>query len=122
MNENVIILICYIPGPVIGILIGLLLWKLPAPYGDLIGYKTKLSTSSKEAWDYAQVTFGKLCTLIHLPVLILSILTGVFQVARNIGEETSAVICVVVLTLQLAPIIVSIFITEARLKKYFGGQ
>ncbi len=122
MNENVILLICYIPGPVIGILIGLMLWKLPAAYGGAFGYRTKLANSSKAAWDYAQVTFGKLCTIIHVPVLILSIIAGVFQVAKNIGEETGAVICCVVLSLQLAPIFVSIFITEARLKKNFSGQ
>ena len=47
MNDNVVMLICYLPAPIIFIVVGLLLWRFPAPYGDAIGYKTKLSYSSK---------------------------------------------------------------------------
>lgn len=86
MNENVILLFCYIPGPATFLIVGLLLWKLPSPYGDAIGYKTKLSYSSKEAWDYAQVTFGRLCTLSSAPILALSVGVGAFQVIRNTDD------------------------------------
>ena len=122
MNENVIMPICYLPAPVIFLIVGLLMWRFPAPYGDAIGYKTKLAYSSKEAWDYAQVFFGKLCTLVNIPVLALSVGVGVYQVVKDIGEDAGLIICLVLTTLQLIPVFVCIFITEARLKKYFGGN
>lgn len=122
MNENVIMLICYLPAPIIFIVVGLLLWRFPPQYGDAIGYKTKLAYSSNEAWDFAQVFFGKLCTLVNIPVLAVSAGVGVIQVVKNVGEEVGLIICLVLTTLQLVPLFVCIFITEARLKKNFGGQ
>ena len=122
MNDNVIMMVCYLPEPVIFIIVGLLLWRFPAPYGDAIGYKTKLSYSSKEAWDYAQVTFGKLCTLMNIPALALSVGVGIYQVIRNTSEDVSLIICLILTTLQLVPLFVCIFITEARLKKYYGSK
>lgn len=122
MNDNVIMLFCYLPAPIIFIIVGVLLWRFPAPYGDLIGYKTKLSYSSKEAWDYAQVSFGKLCTLVNIPMLALSAGVGVFQIIKNVGEDAALVICLVLTTLQVVPLLVCIFITESRLKRYFGGK
>ncbi len=120
MNENVILLFCYIPGPVTFLIVGLLLWKLPSPYGDAIGYKTKLSYSSKEAWDYAQVTFGRLCTLSSVPVLAISVGMGAFQVIRNTDDLLNTILSGSVWILQLVPVFACIFITESRLKKYFG--
>ncbi len=119
MNENVILLFCYIPGPVTFLIVGLLLWKLPSPYGDAIGYKTKLSYSSKEAWDYAQVTFGRLCTLSSAPVLAISVGTGAFQVIRNTDDLLNTFLSGAVWILQIVPVFVCIFITESRLKKIF---
>ena len=121
MNDNVLMLICYLPAPITFIVAGLLLWRFPAPYGDAIGYKTKLSYSSKEAWDFAQVYFGRLCTLVNIPVLVLTVVVGVFQVVKNVDENTGLVICLTLTTLQLVPLFVCIFKTEAKLKKYFGG-
>ena len=122
MNENVILLFSYIPGPVTFLIVGLLLWKLPSPYGNAIGYKTKLAYSSKEAWDYAQVTFGRLCTLSSAPVLAISVGTGAFQVIRNTDGMLRTILCTSVLTLQLVPVFACIFITESRLKKYFSNK
>lgn len=120
MNENVIMLICYIPTPIIFLIAGLLMWRFPSPYGDAIGYKTKLAYSSREAWDYAQVTFGKLCALINAALLTVSLGVGVFQVVKNVDETLGIIICLSVVTIQLVPVFVCIFITEAKLKKYFG--
>ena len=122
MNDNVLMLICYLPAPITFIVAGLLLWRFPAPYGDAIGYKTKLSYSSKEAWDFAQVYFGRLCMLVNIPVLVLTVVVGVFQVVKNVDENTGLVICLTLTTLQLVPLFVCIFKTEAKLKKYFGGD
>ena len=122
MNDNVIMLICYLPEPFTLLFVGLMLWKFPAPYGDMIGYKTKLSRSSKDAWDFAQVYFGKLCTLVHIPVLALSAAVGAYQVVVDADETTGLIICLALTTLQLVPLFSCIFITELRLKKYFGGK
>lgn len=122
MNDNVLLLISYLIAPVIFLVVGLVQWRFPPSFGSSIGYKTKLSYSSKEAWDFAQVYFGRLCTLMSIPVLAISAAVGVLQVVKNVDENTGLIICLTLTTLQLVPLFVCIFKTEAKLKKYFGGD
>ena len=122
MNDNVIMMLCYLPAPITFIIVGLMLWRFPPSYGDMFGYKTKLSYSSHEAWDFAQVFFGKLCTMAHIPVLALTLAAGVVQIVKNVDEDTAFVVFLVITFLQLIPLFTCIFITESRLKKYFGGK
>lgn len=120
MNENVIMLICYLIAPVIFIIVGLLLWRFPPQYGEAFGYKTKLAYSSNEAWNYAQVFFGRICTLANIPVLAITVGVGVYQIVKNVDETQGLIICLILTTFQAIPLFVCIFLTEARLRKYFG--
>ena len=119
MNDNVIFLMCYIPTPLILLVAGLVFWRFPAPYGSAVGYKTKRSYASAEAWDFAQVYWGRLMTIISVPTLALSVCAGVVQIIKNADENTGLAICMGVVTLQIVPIFVSIAITENALKKNF---
>lgn len=119
MNDNVLFLMCYIPTPLILLVAGLVIWRFPAPYGSAVGYKTKRSYASAEAWDFAQVYWGRLMTIISVPTLALSVGAGVVQIIKNVDENAGLAICMGVVTLQIVPIFVSIAITENALKKNF---
>lgn len=119
MNDNVIFLISYVPTPLILLVAGLIIWRFPAPYGSAVGYKTKRSYASAEAWDFAQVYWGRLMTIISAPTLALSVGAGVVQIIKNVDENAGLAICMGVVTSQIVPIFVSIAITENALKKNF---
>lgn len=55
MNDNIVYLMSYIPTPLIFLIAGLMVWRFPPRYGETYGYRTKLSQSSEQAWDFAQV-------------------------------------------------------------------
>lgn len=122
MNENVIFLLSYIQTPIICMIAGLLVWKTYPEYCGMVGYKTRRSGKSPEAWSFAQIYWGRLITLISIPMLIFSVLTGVIQVVRNVGEDAGVIILMVVLAVQIVPIFVSIAVTEAALKRNFPDQ
>lgn len=112
-------LISYVPTPLILLVVGIVMWRFPPKYGENIGYKTELSRSSQQAWDFAQVYWGRLMTFISVPLLVLSLVSGVVQVVMKVSEEDGLIWFMVIMTAQLVPIFVSIAVTESRLKKYF---
>lgn len=120
MNDNVMYLICYIPTPLMLIIAGLLIWRMPAPYGSSVGYKTKRSYASAEAWDFAQVFWGRLMTFTGIPVLALLVIIGAIQIIKDLDENTAFIVCMVVVALQIVPIFISMGITESALKRNFG--
>lgn len=120
MNDNIVYLICYIPTPLIFLIAGLLIWRAPTPYGSSIGYRTKRSNSSAEAWDFAQVYWGRFTTFSNIPVLAVSVITGALQIIKDFDENAAFITCMIVVTLQIAPLFISIGITEAELKRNFG--
>ena len=81
------------------------------------GYRTNRSMRSKPAWDFAQVYCGQLwrkCGKILLPVSVVPML---FVLGRDVGP--AGTVCLVVLGVQVAVLIGTIFPTEAALKKNF---
>lgn len=119
MSTNMLFLISYFPTPLILLIAGIVMWRFPPKYGENIGYKTELSRSSRQAWDFAQVYWGRLMTFISVPVLVLSMVAGVVQVVMNVSKEVGFIWFMVVMMAQLVPIFVSIGVTESRLKKEF---
>lgn len=119
MNENVLYLASYILTPLILLIAGLLIWRKPPAYFGGFGYNTKLSQSSPEAWDFAQVYFGRLMTIMSVPFLALSLAVGVIQTVMNVDSDVGFIIFCIVEAVQLLPLIVSIIVTQAALKKRF---
>ena len=120
MNDNVVFLLSYIPTPLIFMAAGLMILRFPPGYGESVGYRTKLSRSSEQAWDFAQVFWGRLAVFSSIPVFVISMAAGIVQLLMNADENTGLIICYAVVTLQLVPIFVSIGVTESTLKKNFG--
>lgn len=120
MSDGIAYLLSYITAPLTLIIVGLVTWRFPPKYGENIGYKTRRSRSCEQAWNLAQVYWGRLTLMMNIPVLIVSIGAGVLQNVKDLSEEAGFAIFCVVMAVQIIPIFVSIAITESVLKKHFG--
>ena len=119
MNDGIVYLISYLITPLVLMIAGLLSWRNPPQYGGSIGYRTKRSSSSEQAWYFAQVFWGRLVLFMDIPVLAVSVGAGVFQTVKALSDDAGFVICCIVITIQLVPLFVSIAATESQLKKHF---
>lgn len=119
MNDGVVYLLSYLILPVLLIVVGLVMWRFPPGYGGSVGYRTKRSRSSRQAWDFAQVYWGRLILVMSIPMLAVSVGAGVFQIVKPLSEETGLLVFCVIMTLQLVPLFVSIWVTESALKRRF---
>ena len=119
MNDGVVYLLSYLILPVLLIVVGLVMWRFPPGYGGSVGYRTKRSRSSRQAWDFAQVYWGRLILVMSIPMLAVSVGAGVFQIVTPLSEEAGLLVFCVIMTLQLVPLFVSIGVTESALKRRF---
>ena len=115
MNDGVVYLLSYLILPVLLIVVGLFMWR----FGGSVGYRTKRSRSSRQAWDFAQVYWGRLILVMSIPMLAVSVGAGVFQIVKPLSEEAGLLVFCVIMTLQLVPLFVSIGVTESALKRRF---
>ena len=115
MNDGVVYLLSYLILPVLLIVVGLVMWRFPPGYGGSVGYRTKRSRSSRQAWDFAQVYWGRLILVMSIPMLAVSVGAGVFQIVKPLSEGAGLLVFCVIMTLQLVPLFVSIGVTESAL-------
>ena len=89
----------------------------PKKINGLYGYRTTRSMASQEAWDFAHIYFGKVSLIIGIIQFILTVLAGIYYWSKDdalIGTAT-----LIVLTIQTFLFILTIPITELKLKKKF---
>lgn len=89
----------------------------PKEINIAFGYRTNMSMKNKDTWEFAHRYCGKLwytCGMILLPLTIIPMLFVIGKNADAIGT-LGGIIC----TIQLIPLIGSIFPTEIALKKRF---
>lgn len=98
---------------------GLFMWlRCPKKINYLIGYRTKRSMQSKEAWEFAHHFCGKFWTVsgsVFFAVVLVLLL-----VFREKGEEVVTRISTLCIFLPLIPLFLSLLFTEIALKKRFG--
>ena len=92
MNDGVVYLLSYLILPVLLIVVGLVMWRFPPGYGGSVGYRTKRSRSSRQAWDFAQVYWGRLILVMSIPMLAVSVGAGVFQIVKPLVCWCSALL------------------------------
>ena len=119
MNDGVVYLLSYLILPVLLIVVGLVMWRFPPGYGGSVGYRTKRSRSSRQAWDFAQVYWGRLILVMSIPMLAVSVGAGVFQIVKSLSEEAGLLVFSVIMTIQIVPQFESIGVTESALKSRF---
>ena len=95
----------------------LFMTKAPKNINFVFGYRTTMSMKNKDTWEFAHKYCGKLwfkCGLVVLPLSIVALLFT-FNKGTDIIGTVGGIVC----TVQLVPLIGSIFPTEAALKKTF---
>ncbi len=119
MNYNVVNLLSELIAPVIVTLVSLAMWKNPPRMNEGVGYKTRRSQSSEEAWNFAQVYSGRLMTLIFAGYTALTVIVGLVGILMNFGEGTGLAVLIAQSVVLVVLIIVIIVITENKLKTLF---
>ena len=111
-------LITTLPMLFIFLMIGLAMGFKEVPMGGMMGYRTNTTRNSKELWDYANKTCGRLFILAVIISLIINI--GIFIFTKNIigltnGEQ--AMLSMSNLFVIVIFIAIAIFITERGIRK-----
>ncbi len=112
------ILICDLLIPVLMIVLGRIMWKLPpGSINGIIGYRTSRSMKNDKTWKFAQEYCGKLWWKAGWVMLIPSVLLHLpfYRSLANTIGALSAILCIV----QCIAMIVPIFFTERALKRNF---
>ena len=95
----------------------LFMTKSPQDINTVFGYRTTMSMKNKDTWEFAHKYCGKLwlkCGLALLPLSVIPLIF-VFHKGTDIIGTVGGIVC----TVQLVPLIGSISLTEAALKKTF---
>lgn len=118
MLVNVLFLIGEITAPAIILAVAYFIRKSPQQYGGY-GYRTKRSESSEQAWYYAQVTYGKLATVVFGAYIAVTLIVGVVGILVNFDEETGFAVFIaqnIVLVILLSIVIA---VVEKKLRAAF---
>lgn len=92
------------------------------PYADsLIGFKTKRATASDEAWQFANRKCGRLWFAIGVFGFAATGAVAVYILPKWNNTATVSVY-VLILILQIAATVASVFHVEEQLKIKFGDQ
>ena len=118
MSDNVVLLICSTLMPLVMMIAGLFIWKLPSEYGGL-GYNTPMSQKNPLTWKMAQIVAGKAFFFCFLAALPVSVIVQAVPLIFHLSEETGGMICLILTAAQVLLIILPIHITESTLCRYF---
>lgn len=100
--------------PVVMVVAGLLMWKKPPrEINSLVGFRTSRSVKNKQTWEFAHHHAGRTWTTCG------SIVLGGSVLAIKFIPAPTDYILIVLCLFQLAVLIISIFLTQAALKRNF---
>ena len=91
--------------------------KPPKTINGLYGYRTARSMKSQETWDFAHRTCGRLWSRLGLVLLPVSLLAMLAVLGR--GTAPVGLACFVIVMIQMAVLVGSLFPVERALKKTF---
>lgn len=115
------LLACDIIVPIIMVIAGRWMWKhTPEDINVLIGYRTTRSMKNMDTWKFAHEHCGQLWWKIGWVMLLPSVLLHI--PFYNASNNTIAILCAVVCTVQCVILVVSIFPTEKALKRTFTDE
>lgn len=120
MNMNILYMIGELPTPLIIMAIGFTMWKKPPKFGEQFGYRTKLSQRSEQAWNYAQIIYGKLSAIVFAVISGATLLLNIYALIRKFDDITGIIAFLIQCAVVMGAIFVIIGIVEHRLKTAFG--
>ena len=104
--------------PLIMIFFGFIFCKnSPKEINIFLGYRSSMSMKNKNTWDFAHKHFGKIWRIIGCILFPLSII-GMLLCFGN-DEKHIKTFSVIILVVQMILVIISIIITENKLKNTF---
>ena len=104
--------------PLVMIIAGAIMQRRPPKdINCLLGYRTTRSMKNMDTWRFAHEHCGRLWWRVGLVMLALSAISHI--PFYNSDEATLTVLELVVMTIECIALIVSIFPTEAALKRVF---
>lgn len=108
--------------PVLMLVFGQHFYKKGAPknINTLFGYRTQRSTKTWESWAFAHTEFGKLWRLIGL--ILIPVSAGLFALTIKMDVDGISIYAILIQALQIIAIVVSIILTEKKLKKNFNER
>lgn len=98
----------------------LFLNKAPKEINYIFGYRTTMSMKNKDTWEFAHKYCGRIWFVCGWIVLLLSIIAMLFVLGKD--DDTVGMIGGIVCSLQLIPVLGSIYPTEKALKKTFDKE
>lgn len=107
--------------PFIMIFLGIFFKKTaPKKINYMFGYRTSRSMKNEETWKFAHYYLGKIWFRLSMAALVVSTTVMIFVIGKD--KDTVGYTQMVVLYVQLALLIGSIFPVESALKKNFDGN
>lgn len=119
VNYNILYLIAELPAPLTILALSALVWKNPPRQNENIGYRTRRSQSSEQAWLFAQIAYGKLSTIVFAVFTALTVIVGVVGILKNFGEKTGFAVFIAQNCILVALLFVILIIVENKLKSAF---
>lgn len=119
MNYNILYLLGELPTPVIIMIVAISMWRCPPKWNENFGYRTRRSQLSEEAWDAAQILYGKYGTILFAVTSAATVIAGTILVIIDPDEDTSFVLFLVITAVQVGVLIAVIAAVEHKLKLLF---
>lgn len=114
-------LACDLIVPGIMVLAGWMMWKhCPQDINVAYGYRTLRSMRNMDTWKFAHAHCGRLWWKLGLALLIPSILIHIPFFKS--GKELVSAVSMIIMAVQTAILVASIFPTEAALKRTFNDD
>ncbi len=89
----------------------------PKDINYIYGYRTPMSTSSKEAWEFAHKYMGRLWLIFGIIILIPSVIAMLFVI--GLDKDTVGYTGMAITFIQIVLMIIPIIPTEIALRKNF---
>lgn len=107
--------------PLVSVIFGLILRKAALPVNSFFGYRTRLSQRNEVTWSFEQKTAGRLMIAFGAPMIVVSLLAGIFAVKRLDGDGKFWALIALV-AVQTAVIALINLQVERRLKAAFDDN
>lgn len=89
----------------------------PSEINSAFGYRTKSSMKSQDTWEFAHRYCGKLWKIYGAVLLPISVIPMILL--KSSSENTVSVVSTALMIIQLVPMLLSIVLTERKLKQDF---
>ena len=105
--------------PAIQLVAGWMMWKhCPRSINNVFGYRTKWSKKNQDTWQFAHDHCGRTWWKVGMVMLVVSALAHIPFYGAD--EDTIGNVCMILMYVQMAVLIGSVFPTERALKSTFN--